>query len=182
MAQGSAPTKVSTRKSGAKKSGQKYQNKEAYRHNRNSRRTKEILAMPVDGLCRRCTDMVLWRKQFRKYKPLTAPKKWKVKKAYHILCDDCAHARQVCAKCTQKDEIVEVENPHDTSKQAEAERRELEAKLAGMRERQRRTYLRKLERGEIQVQDIPDISKDDGDEDSFSDFSDSELENEDNDE
>ena len=76
MAQGSGPSMGSSRKSGAKKGAQKYQNKEAYRHNRNSKKTKEILAMPVNGLCKRCTEIVLWRKQYRKYKPLTAPKKW----------------------------------------------------------------------------------------------------------
>lgn len=70
------PKKVSTRGSGAKKEGQKHQNKFAWRPNKNSKIDKKIKALPVYGLCKRCTEVILWRKKFRKYKPLTAPRKW----------------------------------------------------------------------------------------------------------
>jgi len=29
--------------------------------------------MPNEGLCRRCTDKIEWRKKYRKYKPLSKP-------------------------------------------------------------------------------------------------------------
>ncbi|KAJ1666179.1 hypothetical protein IW140_001793 [Coemansia sp. RSA 1813] len=152
--------KISTRGSGAKKGPQKYQNEFAYKHNKGSKTTKKILDLPVDGLCKRCTDQVVWRKQFRKYKPLTAPKKCvscdekKVKKAYHVLCDDCANTKGVCAKCMDSSEVVDA-GDKKTSEYLNKEEQELENKLADMQERQRRTYLRKLERGEIEAADIP---------------------------
>ncbi|KAJ2550493.1 hypothetical protein EV175_004046 [Coemansia sp. RSA 1933] len=173
------PQRVST---GAKKGAQKYQNEFAYKHNKGSKTTKKILELPVDGLCRRCTDQVEWRKQFRKYKPLTAPKKCvacdqrKVKKAYHVLCDDCAEAKGVCAKCMESSEVVDTSNKK-TSELINKEEQELENKLADMPERQRRTFLRKLERGEIEAADIAAASSGDND----FDFSDSELESDDSD-
>ncbi|KAJ2364397.1 hypothetical protein IW150_006489 [Coemansia sp. RSA 2607] len=171
------PEKVST---GAKKGAQKYQNAFAYTHNRGSKTTKKILALPVDGLCKRCTDQILWRKQYRKYKPLTAAKKCvgcaqkRVNKAYHVLCDACASERGVCAKCLEAHEIVEGINVR-TAQDALREEQELERKLSGMRERQRRSYLRKLARGEMQPEDVPEA---DASDDDFA-FTDSEDEGED---
>ncbi|KAJ1733576.1 hypothetical protein LPJ72_002795 [Coemansia sp. Benny D160-2] len=169
--------KVSTRGSGAKKGPQKYQNEFAYQHNKGSKTTKKILSTPIDGLCKRCTDQVAWRKQYRKYKPLSAPKKCvscdqkNVKKAYHVLCDGCAGAKGVCAKCMESSEVVDTSD-QKTSEEILKEEQDLENKLAGMQERQRRTYLRKLERGEIEVADIPAA----GSNSQSLDFSDSEFE------
>ncbi|KAI9502188.1 hypothetical protein GGI25_003359 [Coemansia spiralis] len=162
------PEKVSTRGSGAKKGPQKYQNEFAYTHNKGSKTTQKIMALPVDGLCRRCTDQVLWRKQYRKYKPLTVAKKCvscqlkKVKKAYHVMCDGCARDKGVCAKCMESSKIVEGNN-QKTSQERLKEEQELEQKLASMRERERRSYLRKLERGDIVVADVPNVGESDDD-------------------
>ena len=94
--------------SGAKKSGPPtHANKFAYTHNRGSKLTKAILAMPISGLCVACREMVEWRKRFRKYKPLTVAKKCvrceqkTVKEAYHIICNPCAAQHKICAKCMQ---------------------------------------------------------------------------------
>ncbi|KAJ2846667.1 hypothetical protein IWW36_004239 [Coemansia brasiliensis] len=163
------PEKVSTRGSGAKKGAPKYQNKFAYSHNKGSKKTQKILSLPIDGLCRRCTDQIEWRKQYRKYKPLTVPKKCvgcqlkKVKKAYHVLCDDCAASKGVCAKCQENAHIVE--NTSKTSQDVAEEEQLVRQKLAGLRERERRSYLRKMERGEIAASELPDAAD--------SDFSDS---------
>ncbi|KAJ2161679.1 hypothetical protein GGF46_001272 [Coemansia sp. RSA 552] len=170
------PEKVSTRGSGAKKGAPKYKNKVAFTHNKGSKKTQKILALPVDGLCRRCTDQILWRKQYRKYKPLTAPKKCvscqlkKVKKAYHVLCDDCARDKAVCAKCTEEHRLVEDRglNPM-TRQEREKEEQDLDRKLSSMRERQRRSYLRKLDRGDIEPADVPDVGASDSDFDFSSD-------------
>jgi hypothetical protein len=35
----------------------------AFYHNPNSKFTAKILAMPNEGLCRRCTDKIEWRKK-----------------------------------------------------------------------------------------------------------------------
>ena len=60
----------------AKKGPPAHQNKFAFKHNPGSKLTKKILAAPIVGLCRRCSEIVEWRKKYRKYKPLTAPGKW----------------------------------------------------------------------------------------------------------
>ncbi|KAJ1642063.1 hypothetical protein LPJ64_006052 [Coemansia asiatica] len=162
------PEKSSRGHSGAKKSGQKYQNTFAFTHNKGSKTTKKILALPVDGLCKRCTDQIQWRKQYRKYKPLTTPKKcvWcqlkNIKKAYHVICDDCAAKKGVCAKCLSMEELVEGNNPK-TPQEILKEEQELERKLASMRERQRRSYLRKLSRGDIEPDQVPDVAASDDD-------------------
>ena len=70
------PEKISLRKGNNKKQGQAYKNVTAFKHNKNSKTTRKINALPINGLCQRCFDIVQWRKSFRKYKPLTAPKKW----------------------------------------------------------------------------------------------------------
>ncbi|KAJ1962513.1 hypothetical protein H4R35_007346, partial [Dimargaris xerosporica] len=142
-----------------KKSGQKYQNATAYKHNRNSKQTRKILALPNHGLCPRCHDIVEWRKRYRKYKPLTVARKCvgcdqkKVKEAYHILCRGCSESKNVCAKCQQSGEIVKSFEETDASD--EKKQKELENVLRKMNERQRRTFLRKWERGDITT--LPEI-------------------------
>jgi Uncharacterized conserved protein (DUF2039) len=80
-----------------------YQNTFAFKHNPKSKKTASILASPIDHCCLRCHDKLVWRKQYRKYKPLTQPTmcnlcgKWNVKAAYHTVCDACSthHAQAV---------------------------------------------------------------------------------------
>lgn len=73
-----------------------HQNKFAFRHNPKSKKTDKILASPNVGVCRRCHEKIEWRKQYRKYKPLTQPGKCNlcqrrnIKAAYHTICGDCA--------------------------------------------------------------------------------------------
>jgi len=70
--------KMSSRKGDARKKGQKYQNSTAFKNNLHdtSRMTKLINSTDVVGVCARCKDAIEWRKKFKKYKPLKAPKKW----------------------------------------------------------------------------------------------------------
>ncbi|KAJ2819100.1 hypothetical protein FBU31_005650, partial [Coemansia sp. 'formosensis'] len=60
------------------------------------------------------------------------------------------------------------------------EQQELEQKLANMRERQRRSYLRKLARGDIVAADVPDVCHSDDDDDF--EYTDSEEEDDDDEE
>lgn len=55
---------------------QKYQNTYAFKHNPKSKLTKKILEIPNEGVCNKCYEVIEWRKKYRKYKPLTVPKKW----------------------------------------------------------------------------------------------------------
>lgn len=73
-----------------------HQNTFAFQHNPGSKLTAKILASPNVGLCRRCHDKIEWRKQYRKYKPLSQParcnicKRRNITAAYHTICDGCA--------------------------------------------------------------------------------------------
>jgi len=92
------PQQSLTSSSRKKKAGHKpaHQNTFAYRHNPNSKRTQQILSSPNVGLCRRCHAKIEWRKQYRKYKPLTQPSTCNIcfqrhiTAAYHTICDTCA--------------------------------------------------------------------------------------------
>jgi hypothetical protein len=131
---------------------QKYQNSYAYKHNKNSKLTRKIAATPIHGVCQRCTDIIEWRKKYRKYKPLTVPKKCvkcaqkTVHEAYHVICNACSSDHQVCAKC---------QDPLARSGEAllgsvsPLVSEEDHQRIDHMRERERRTYLRHLEEGKI---------------------------------
>ncbi|KAG0259322.1 hypothetical protein DFQ27_004125 [Actinomortierella ambigua] len=142
--------KVSSRKGNNRKQGQTYKNTFAFHANKGSRITKQIAAMPIGGLCSKCVDVIEWRKKFRKYKPLTTARKCvncdqkAIKEAYHVMCNNCAGEKNVCAKCLESREIV----PTNIKSQKELvkEQVEFDRLLSGMNERQRRAYLRKLER------------------------------------
>ncbi len=147
----------------------------AFTHNPKSQKSKAIMEAPINGLCKRCTEQIEWKKQYRKYKPLKAPvtcrdcKQKTVMSAYHNLCTACADRLGVCAKCTQNEEVV---NRPEVDRSAE-----IEAKLKTFKERTRRTLVRKIEKGELEAvavldmvgdkkkKDAEDDSDDDDDED-----------------
>ena len=101
-----------------------HQNIFTFKHNVNSRTTKKIAEEPLDILCRRCYAKLSWRKKYRKYKQKTVPGKCNfcheknIIKAYRTICDPCALARTICAKCTKEpicldpEELMKaIENP-----------------------------------------------------------------------
>ena len=67
---------MTTRKGNPKKGAPRHQNRTEFKHNPSSKKTKKILAMPNEGLCSRCHEIIEWKKKYRKYKPLTTAKKW----------------------------------------------------------------------------------------------------------
>ena len=60
---------------------QKYQNTTTFKTNLydTSKQTKDINAIEHKGLCEHCKGVLEWKVHFRKYKPLTQPKKWFVR-------------------------------------------------------------------------------------------------------
>ena len=65
---------------------------------------------PLDLLCQKCLDMLQWKIDYRKYKPLNKPHKCRkcenpfVFKAYRTICDICATEKKkegvlLCTKC-----------------------------------------------------------------------------------
>ncbi|GAB5586794.1 hypothetical protein Unana1_01694 [Umbelopsis nana] len=179
--------KATQRKGNNKKKGQAHQNITAWKPNKNSKITRTINALPVYGLCDRCTEVIMWKKKYKKYKPLTAPKKCttcqqkSIKEAYHVLCNNCASDKKVCAKCLESKEIVTDKSEIKTDRDLQKEEQELERLLSRMTLRQRRSYLRKMERGD----DLSHIKAEDFDDDDFdlgSDFDDFDDDDEDEDE
>ncbi|ORZ18678.1 hypothetical protein BCR42DRAFT_372226 [Absidia repens] len=164
-------SKATNRKGNNSKKGQAHQNTTAWKPNKNSKKTREINALPVYGLCQRCTDVILWRKKYRKYKPLTSVKKCvgceqkNIKEAYHVLCNNCATEKKVCGKCLESKEIITDKEEIKSAADELKDEQELDRMLGKMTLRQRRSYMRKLERGD----DVQDINEDDLDNFVFSD-------------
>ncbi|KAF9546725.1 hypothetical protein EC957_009485 [Mortierella hygrophila] len=179
--------KVSSRRGNPKKGGQAHKNAYAFHANKSSKITKRIAAMPVGGLCEKCVEVIMWRKKFKKYKPLTQMKKCvtceqkAIKDAYHVMCNKCAGEKNVCAKCQESRDIVPTNIK--TEKEIIAEQVELERLLSGMNERERRSYLRQMERKPKKGEDDEDEGDDDdSDEDGSDDDEDNSDEGSDEDE
>ncbi|KAF4316393.1 hypothetical protein BBO99_00006444 [Phytophthora kernoviae] len=141
---------MSSQRGNVKKRAPKHQNTFAFKHNPKSKKTERILSMPIHGLCDKCLKQIEWRKKYRKYKPLSQPgsciycHQKTVTSAYHSACNPCAKERDVCAKCCVSKEIVA--SKEELAAEHERKAQEFESTLEGMRERDRRAYLRKLEK------------------------------------
>ena len=70
--------KMSSQRGNHKKGPQKHQNRTSFKNNLHdtSKRTKEINELVHHGLCERCKEIIEWKIKYKKYKPLTVPKKW----------------------------------------------------------------------------------------------------------
>ena len=66
------------RGSNSRQRKQKYQNASTFKNNLydTSKTTKDINMIEHKGVCGHCKEVLEWRVHFRKYKPLTLPKKW----------------------------------------------------------------------------------------------------------
>ena len=77
------------------------------RADKHNSQQKLINLQPVDGVCGKCRDVISWKKQYGKYKPLRDSAKCVgcqqrcVNMPYHQLCRGCTDARRCCAKCMQ---------------------------------------------------------------------------------
>ncbi|KAJ3094178.1 hypothetical protein HK100_006250, partial [Physocladia obscura] len=99
--------------------------------------------------------------------------------AYHVICNQCAAAKNVCAKCQLSEEILPSSGAK-TPAEVLLEKQNNERILSMMTERQRRSYNRKLERGDeagaeriaALVASRSGIDDDDDDDDLDFDFSD----------
>jgi hypothetical protein len=152
---------------------QAHQNKYAFRHNKNSKKTAKILALPNFGVCKRCHDIIEWRKKYRKYKPIKDPAKCadcggrSVLYAYHTICSECAVKRGgVCPKCCKQEELVEegaqmTEDGDGEEGGGGAVSESLVDELNGLplKERQRRTLQRMLDKDGVTEAEIRETVK-----------------------
>jgi len=133
----------------ATRKGQKYQNTFKFQHNPNSKKTSQIKAIPIEGLCRHCSDILQWKKDYRKYQTMNAPKQCisclqkTVNRAYHIICQGCATKKKICAKCQQPRNII---RDYDLIEKEKAAEKATEEMVKEMTERERRTYYRNLDK------------------------------------
>ncbi|XP_013195419.2 uncharacterized protein C9orf85 homolog [Amyelois transitella] len=127
----------------SRKRPQKHQNKTVFKNDLHdtSHKTKFINSLEITGVCKRCKDIIDWKIKYKKYKPLTAPRKCvgceqkAIKYAYHLLCTKCVTEKNVCAKCCKPVEIEE----KDVTTQGDTDIQQL---LKGLPERKRRSLLR----------------------------------------
>ena len=63
-------------KAGQRKQGQKHKNQFAFVPNKFSAVALKIASLPIEGVCKRCTDILQWKQRMGKYKPLSQPKTW----------------------------------------------------------------------------------------------------------
>jgi hypothetical protein len=182
----SADFEMSTRRGEPARGPPRHQNKVAFKHNKNSKRTQEIADIPVQGLCRRCHDQIEWRKRYRKYKPLTVARRCSkcqektVGRAYHNVCDKCARDLKICAKCSAATGIVE---PIVTRQEQSAADQALLKRVDSMSERKRRAFLRKHLNpdGTPRADHLHEEDEDDDDDDEDDDEEDEEEDEEDED-
>jgi len=68
----------SQRGNSEKKKAPKYTNKSGFRNNLHdtNKRTQAIRDLEIVGCCDKCTKVIEWKIKYKKYKPLTVPKKW----------------------------------------------------------------------------------------------------------
>ena len=68
----------SQRGNSEKKKAPKYANKMAFRNDLHdsNKRTKAIRELEITGCCEKCKNVIEWKIKYKKYKPLTVPKKW----------------------------------------------------------------------------------------------------------
>lgn len=164
---------------------QKYKNKTVFKNNLHdtSQRTKIINSIQVSDVCSRCKEIIEWKIKYKKYKPLTQPKKCvkcdqrTVKQAYHVMCSDCGQKLGVCTKCCQAKEVIPAPVTQQEQLKLDAEMKTL---LLSLPERKRRTFLRYMNRKDkgddekeekIQKDDLMkklnQLKVDDEDDDSF---------------
>jgi len=126
---------------------QAHQNKVAFRHNKASKKSAQIMSLPNEGVCPKCHDIIEWRKKYRKYKPLKVPNKCQiceqktVTRAYHVICSPCSQRTGTCAKCREQKTIL---NPVITAEQRKADLEVVTVAFSKMTEGERRTFLRQL--------------------------------------
>jgi len=134
---------------------QKHQNQKAFKNDLHdtSNKMKIINSIKIAEVCGRCVKIIDWKRQYRKYKPLTQPKicnlchKKSIKQAYHVICTSCVVKTKKCAKCLVSADEANIIPPIKTKEEELKQRVDLDQRLKTLSERKRRTFLRFLKQG-----------------------------------
>ncbi|XP_053659133.1 uncharacterized protein C9orf85 homolog [Anopheles marshallii] len=153
---------------------QKHQNSYAFKNNLHDKHTpliKLITNLNVCEVCEHCKSIIDWKIKYRKYKPLTQPKSCskcgerKVKRAYHVICRECALASRCCAKCLKSADEASIIPPEPTEQEQVKLKAEMDQLIKSLSERKRRTFLRYMNRGQKKKQKGAGAEEYDSDED-----------------
>ncbi|CAO1390508.1 unnamed protein product [Diamesa serratosioi] len=138
-----------------RKRAQKYKNRTVFKNDLydKSDRIKKLNSMSINEVCEQCKAVIEWKIKYSKYKALTQPKSCNkcqqrtVKKAYHVICRNCAIEHRQCAKCLKTEEQVLEEGKILIPAEPTPEERlklkiEMQTLIKYLPERKRRTFLR----------------------------------------
>lgn len=137
---------------------QKHKNRTVFKNDLHDKtnQQKKINSLRVSEVCRHCKDVIEWKIKYKKYKPLTQPKKCSrceqrnIVKAYHVLCQHCALDARVCAKCLKNEEEVVIGTPQPTIEEQVKLKVEMERLIKYLPERKRRAFIRYMDKGKKQ--------------------------------
>lgn len=156
---------MSTQKGNSQRSRpQKYKNKTSFKNSLHdtSNRTKSINNLQIGGVCERCKEIIEWKIKYKKYKPLSQPRKCvkcdqkNVKNAYHVMCTECGRKYGMCTKCCQSKEVVVPKPTQQEQVQLDIELKNL---LETLPERKRRTFLRYMTKKNQNLQEGSNVEE-----------------------
>ncbi|XP_037724818.1 uncharacterized protein C9orf85 homolog [Drosophila subpulchrella] len=137
---------------------QKHTNRHVFKNDLHDKTPQQLRlnAMHVSTVCQRCKEQIEWKIKYKKYKPLsqaktcTHCKERTVKKAYHVVCRDCAIKANACAKCLKSATEVAIEEPQPTPREEQQLQSEMDRLVKSFSERKRRAFLRYMKKGKKQ--------------------------------
>lgn len=155
---------MSTQRGNASRTrAQKHKNRHVFKNDLHDKTPQQIRLnkMHVSTVCQRCKEVIEWKIKYKKYKPLTQAKtcarcqQRTVRKAYHVICRDCAVKDHVCAKCLKSADEVEIEAPEPTPQEEQQLQVEMDRLIKSFSERKRRAFLRYMNKGKKKETDEP---------------------------
>ncbi|XP_060661997.1 uncharacterized protein C9orf85 homolog [Drosophila nasuta] len=150
---------MSTQRGNASRTrAQKHKNRHVFKNDLHDKTPQQMRLnkMHVSTVCQRCKEVIEWKIKYKKYKPLTQAKtcarcqQRTVRKAYHVICRDCAVKDHVCAKCLKSADEVAIEAPEPTPQEEQQLQVEMDRLIKSFSERKRRAFLRFMEKGRKQ--------------------------------
>uniref|UniRef100_A0A1L8DBG7 Uncharacterized protein n=1 Tax=Nyssomyia neivai TaxID=330878 RepID=A0A1L8DBG7_9DIPT len=143
---------------------QKHKNHTAFKNDLHDKTpvTKMLNSLHVSEVCEHCRGVIEWKIKYKKYKPLSQPKTCIkcgnrcVKKAYHVMCRECALKLKVCAKCNKSPEDGGIVAPEPTPREQMRLDAEMQQMVKRLTERKRRTFLRFMKKGKKKDKEVPE--------------------------
>ncbi|EDW27761.1 GL19837 [Drosophila persimilis] len=137
---------------------QKHKNRFVFKNDLHDKTPQQMRlnAMHVSTVCQRCKEVIEWKIKYKKYKPLTQAKTCShckertVKKAYHVICRECAIKAHACAKCLKTADEVAIEAPEPTPQEEQQLQVEMDRLVKSFSERKRRAFVRYMAKGKKQ--------------------------------